>query len=187
MGYVPGVTSERWSQGGEAADRALDQTRQDRRAVTAACADEARPNSGLTDDRDDASVTTEANTIDPPTTAATTMTTFHRRRPDRAGGRLGHTYVVPDQFAPGTYRVDGYWARLDADQNIIDNDIVDAPRTAARVLDVWWRSARPLVARSLGSGDEGVRLSQPPAPDATSRAGGIALPPPFTRLDRPRR
>jgi hypothetical protein len=32
--------------------------------------------------------------------------------------------VVPDQFAPGTDRVEGYWARLDANQEIIDNDLV---------------------------------------------------------------
>src|SRR5690606_18174563 len=35
------------------------------------------------------------------------------------------TYVVPDDFAPGVYRVEGYWARLDEGQEIIDNDIVD--------------------------------------------------------------
>jgi hypothetical protein len=41
--------------------------------------------------------------------------------------------VVPDQFAPGTYRVEGYWARLDANQEIIDNDLVDSGLTLLNV------------------------------------------------------
>lgn len=37
--------------------------------------------------------------------------------------------MVPDQFAPGTYRVQGYWARLDANQEIVDKDLVDSGLT----------------------------------------------------------
>jgi hypothetical protein len=103
--------------------------------VITACADAAGPNSGLTDDRDDASVTTEANTTDPPTTAATTTTTVPPTTTTTVQVVDSGTYVVPDQFAPGTYRVDGYWARLDADQNIIDNDIVDDGLTLVNVAD----------------------------------------------------
>ena len=32
------------------------------------------------------------------------------------------TYLVPDEVAPGVYRVLGYWATLDEDMDIIDND-----------------------------------------------------------------
>ena len=34
------------------------------------------------------------------------------------------TYLVPSEFEPGVYRVSGYWARLDSELEIIDNDIV---------------------------------------------------------------
>lgn len=34
-------------------------------------------------------------------------------------------YIVPNEVAPGTYRFFGYMARLDANQEIIDNDLVD--------------------------------------------------------------
>ena len=40
---------------------------------------------------------------------------------------------MPDQFAPGTYRVEGYWARLDVNQEIIDNDLVDSGLTLMNV------------------------------------------------------
>jgi hypothetical protein len=72
---------------------------------------------------DDETTTTEA----PTTTAAPTTTTT--TLPVVKSG----TYVVPDQFAPGTYRVEGYWARLDANQEIIDNDIVDSGLTLMTV------------------------------------------------------
>lgn len=70
-----------------------------------------------------ATTTTEAPTT---TTQAPTTTTT---TPVAGSG----TYVVPDQFAPGTYRVEGYWARLDANQEIIDNDIVDSGLTLMNV------------------------------------------------------
>lgn len=34
-------------------------------------------------------------------------------------------YIVPDEIAPGTYRFVGYMARLDDNQEVIDNDLVN--------------------------------------------------------------
>lgn len=70
-------------------------------------------------------VTMAGCTSDAPTTAAPTATTV----PIIEAG----TYVVGDDIAPGLYRVAGYWARLDGEKEIIDNDVVDDGLT---VLDV---------------------------------------------------
>jgi hypothetical protein len=67
--------------------------------------------------------TTEATTT---TTQATTTTTL----PVISSG----VYIVPTEFAPGLYRVVGYWARLDANQEIIDNDLV--PENGMALLNV---------------------------------------------------
>jgi hypothetical protein len=69
------------------------------------------------------STTTEATTT---TTQATTTTTL----PVISSG----VYIVPTEFAPGLYRVVGYWARLDANQEIIDNDLV--PENGMTLLNV---------------------------------------------------
>lgn len=60
--------------------------------------------------------TTVADTTTTSTVPETTTTTI----PVIEAG----TYVVGDEIAPGTYRVAGYWARLDAALEIIDNDLV---------------------------------------------------------------
>jgi hypothetical protein len=44
-------------------------------------------------------------------------------------------YLVGTEFAPGAYRVLGYWARLDENQEIIDNDITDDCPSIAVVHD----------------------------------------------------
>jgi hypothetical protein len=103
---------------------------------TVACAGEADGDRTISDDSrveeasaaageaaDDETTTTVA----PTTTAAPTTTTTTLAVVESG------TYVVPDQFAPGTYRVEGYWARLDANQEIIDNDIVDSGLTLMTV------------------------------------------------------
>jgi hypothetical protein len=56
---------------------------------------------------------TEPATTEPPTTTTTELPVIE-----------SGVYAVPSEFAPGTYRVRGYWARLDANQEIIDNDLV---------------------------------------------------------------
>lgn len=63
---------------------------------------------------DDRTTTTRrtTTTTEAPTTTTTTLPTIG------AG-----VYPVPAEFAPGSYRVSGYWARLDASQEIIDNDV----------------------------------------------------------------
>jgi hypothetical protein len=72
---------------------------------------------------EDESTTTERPTATvAPTTTTTTLPVVE-----------SGTYVAPDHFAPGTYRVEGYWARLDANQEIIDNDIVDSGLTLMTV------------------------------------------------------
>lgn len=64
--------------------------------------------------------TSGATTTTGPTTTtqlATTTTTL----PVIGSG----VYFVGSEFEPGLYRVVGYWARLDANQEIIENDIVN--------------------------------------------------------------
>jgi hypothetical protein len=102
--------------------------------LTAACASEAARPRTAPDDRapEQASVTDTAaeeptTTEAPTTTQAPTTTTTAPPVVDSG------TYAVPDQFAPGTYRVEGYWARLDAGQEIIDNDLVDSGLTLMTV------------------------------------------------------
>jgi hypothetical protein len=87
--------------------------------LAAACASEADGDDTASDDpeveeaRDTADTApreptaTEAPTTTAPTTTTTTLAVVE-----------SGTYVVPDQFATGTYRVEGYWARLDANQEI---------------------------------------------------------------------
>jgi hypothetical protein len=63
--------------------------------------------------------TDQPATTEPPTTTTTEPPTT--TIPVVESG----VYPVPAEFAPGTYRVAGYWARLDANQEIIDNGIAD--------------------------------------------------------------
>jgi hypothetical protein len=56
----------------------------------------------------------------PPTTTTTAPTTTTTEAPVIGSG----VYIGGSEFAAGLYRVIGYWARLDSDQEIIDNDIV---------------------------------------------------------------
>jgi hypothetical protein len=93
----------------------------------AAEADDARGALDETDPTDSRSVYDPTTTDRPTTTEAPTTTTTALPVVDSG------TYVVPDQFAAGTYRVDGYWARLDANQEIIDNDLVDSGLTLVNV------------------------------------------------------
>jgi hypothetical protein len=88
------------------------------------------PATRATDDRpaDAGDASVEVSTTS--TTEAPTKTTT--KPPGPAVVESG-TYVVPDQFAPGTYRVEGYWARLDANQEIIDNDLGDSGLTLMNV------------------------------------------------------
>lgn len=84
----------------------------ERGEVTAEAAPEA--------DDDDPAAAAPATTDPPaPTTTTTTVPIVEEGTytvgPDPSSGAL----------APGLYRVSGYWARLDAAQEIIDNDIVD--------------------------------------------------------------
>lgn len=104
--------------------------------LTVACASEADGDRTISDDSrveeasaaageaaDDETTTTEApTTTTAPTTTRTTLAVVE-----------SGTYVVPDQFAPGTYRVEGYSARLDANREIIGNDIVDSGLTLMTV------------------------------------------------------
>lgn len=103
--------------------------------ATGACTDAANgandvPGDRATDDRpaDGGDASVEVSTCS--TTEAPTTTTT--KPPGPAVVESG-TYVVPDQFAPGTYRVEGYWARLDANQEIIDNYLVDSGLTLMNV------------------------------------------------------
>ena len=61
------------------------------------------------------STTLPATTVAPTTVAATTTTD-----PDLTIS--SGTYIVGSEIQPGMYRVAGYWARLDASMDIIDND-----------------------------------------------------------------
>jgi hypothetical protein len=61
--------------------------------------------------------TTEAAT----TTTESTTTTTTIPDPTISGG----VYVVGTDIQPGVFRVGGYWARLDAAQEIIDNGLTD--------------------------------------------------------------
>ena len=65
-----------------------------------------------------AATTTAAptTTVASTTTAAPTATTLPVIDPG--------TYIVGAEVAPGAYRVAGYWARLDASGDIIDNDLI---------------------------------------------------------------
>jgi hypothetical protein len=101
--------------------------------IAAACASEADGPRTAPDDRAteqasvaDGAADDPATTEAPTTTAAPTTTTTEP--PVVNSG----TYVVPDQ-SPGTYRVEGYWARLDGNQEIIDNDLVDSGLTLMNV------------------------------------------------------
>jgi hypothetical protein len=62
-----------------------------------------------------------AETTETPTTTATPATTAPRE-PFPIGPGV---YAVGAEVPPGVYRVGCYWARLDATQEIIDNDLVD--------------------------------------------------------------
>jgi hypothetical protein len=75
-----------------------------------------------TTERETTTTERETTTTRAPTTTTTTL-------PIVKSG----VYAVPAEFAPGTYRVSGYWARLDAAQEIIDNDIA---RDGLMLLDV---------------------------------------------------
>jgi hypothetical protein len=82
---------------------------------------------------EDGSAATEASVADPPTTEGPTTTEAPTTTTTELPVVESGTYVVPDQFAPGTYRVEGYWARLDVNQEIIDNDLVDSGLTLMNV------------------------------------------------------
>jgi hypothetical protein len=71
--------------------------------------------------------TDQPATTEPPTTTTTEPPTT--TIPVVESG----VYPVPAEFAPGTYRVSGYWARLDANQEIIANGIAD---NGLMILDV---------------------------------------------------
>jgi hypothetical protein len=60
--------------------------------------------------------TAPSTTSAPPTTSAPTTTELRRIQ--------SGTYIVGDEIAPGLYRVERYWARLDSALEIIDNDLV---------------------------------------------------------------
>jgi hypothetical protein len=91
--------------------------------------------------------TTTASTRPPTTVAETTTTT--RRPPSTprptvtslattTSTTASHviepgTYLVGKELPAGTYRVEQYWARLDANQEIIDNDVVDKGLTVVNV------------------------------------------------------
>jgi hypothetical protein len=109
--------------------------------IAAACASEADTGQEIvaepgSDGRSAVEASTEApTTTEPPTIteAPTTTTTAPTATTTVPPVVESGTYVVPDQFAPGTYRVEGHWARLDANQEIIDNDIVDGGLTLMNV------------------------------------------------------
>lgn len=82
---------------------------------------------------EDGSATTEPSVADPVTTEGPTTTEAPTTTTTELPVVESGTYAVPDQFAPGTYRVEGYWARLDVDQEIIDNDLVDSGLTLMNV------------------------------------------------------
>ena len=105
-------------------------------AIATACAaetDDARSATGNTDTAEGTSADDATMTEAPTTTAAPTTTEAPTPTTTTPPVVESGTYVVPDQFAPGTYRVDGYWARLDANQEIIDNDLVDSGLTLMNV------------------------------------------------------
>lgn len=110
--------------------------------ATAACATEADdvpatrdPSVRMTEPADDPveAAADEPEVTEPPATTTTTVPTTTTTQPPAPAMVESGTYVVPDQFAPGVYRVEGYWARLDANQEIIDNDIVDSGLTLMNV------------------------------------------------------
>jgi hypothetical protein len=82
---------------------------------------------------EEASTTAVAAPEDPTTTEAPTTTKAPTTTMTEPPVASSGTYVVLDQFAPSTYRVEGYWARLDATQEIIDNDLVDSGLTLMNV------------------------------------------------------
>ncbi|MGH9192113.1 MAG: hypothetical protein ACRDZ0_06520 [Acidimicrobiales bacterium] len=103
--------------------------------IAAGCAGEADGARDALSDRgtDDRSAPAEASTDDPTTTDAPTTTEAPTTTTTEPPMVESGTYVVPDQFAPGTYRVEGYWARLDANQEITDNDLADSGLTLMNV------------------------------------------------------
>jgi hypothetical protein len=76
------------------------------------------------------STTVQPTTTTTPATTTTTQATTTTTLPVISSG----VYIVPTEFAPGLYRVVGYWARLDANQEIIDNDLV--PENGMALLNV---------------------------------------------------
>jgi hypothetical protein len=105
--------------------------------TTAACADEALNARGALGDRETSDTSAAASSTEAPTTTTTEAPTTTTDPPTTTTTEPSvvesGTYVVPDQFAPGTYRVEGHWARLDAAQEIIDNDLVDSGLTLTNV------------------------------------------------------
>src|SRR5690242_1000098 len=69
------------------------------------------------------------------TTTTTTSTTSTTVAPITTVPTIGSgTYIVPDEIVPGVYRVLGYYARLDANQEIIKNDLTSSGPTLMQVL-----------------------------------------------------
>ena len=104
--------------------------------IASGCAGEADGADDAPGDRgtdDTSSGVAEASTNDPTTTEVPTTTSAPTTTTTELPVVESGTYVVPDQFAPGTYRVEGYWARLDVNQEIIDNDLVDSGLTLMNV------------------------------------------------------
>jgi hypothetical protein len=66
----------------------------------------------------------------PPSTTTTAAPTTTTTEPLISSG----VYQVGAEVAPGTYRVVGYWARLDAAQEIIDNDVTQSGTTILDLL-----------------------------------------------------
>jgi hypothetical protein len=70
--------------------------------------------------------TTVATTTTPVPTTTTPVPTTARPTTTTTPSKVisAGTYIVGSELPAGTYRVAGYWARLDANQAIIDNDLV---------------------------------------------------------------
>ena len=135
-----------------------------------------------------ATTTSTSTTTLPPTT--TTLAPTTTTLPIIGSG----TYIVPDEIVPGVYRVAGYYARLDANQEIIKNDLTSSGPTLLQVLptDAYVKidgealpmaASRPLdpVAEGYTDGTFLVGYDLAPGRYRITKEGGGSY---FARLDK---
>jgi hypothetical protein len=135
-------------------------------ATTAAPAATAEPATTAATDAPTSTAKPGTTTAKPSTTAAPAPTTTVPPTTTTAKSQVikAGTYVVGTEIQPGTYRVAKYWARLDANQEIIDNDLTDEGFTLVHVqpTDAFVKFSGPALAMTdsdpvdpIAKGDEG--------------------------------